>query len=313
MRPARRVTALGLAALLPLVGAATGCIVRVTARDQDRARVPPSWSPRVTDPVRRDARLAVLWIGHASVLVQIDDRFVLTDPVFTDSVGIVSSRFRPPGLDPRDLPPLDAVVISHVHMDHLSPSSLEVIAPKTRQLLVPPGALVYLPDAPTPTRELATWESWEKDGLRITAVPVKHVGGRYGLDQLWMKRAFTGYVIEYHGIAVYFSGDTAYDRARFLATAARFPHLDLALLPIAPIEPRDFMRHTHVDPFEAVRAFLDLGAARMVPVHYDTFPNSVDEVGDARRDLERAKRALRLSDEQVTVVRIGEPRVILPR
>src|SRR6202023_427962 len=106
------------------------------------------------------------------------------------------------------------VVISHVHMDHLSPESLLAIQGKTRQLLVPPGALVYVPDAPTPTRELATWQAWEKDGLRITAVPVRHVGGRYGLDQLWMTAAFTGYVVEYHGIVVYFRGDTAYDHDR---------------------------------------------------------------------------------------------------
>jgi len=293
--------------------AASGCALRITASDSDRAKLSPSWSPRITDPVRHDARLAVLWIGHASVLLQLDDRFVLTDPVFTGSVGMLSARFQPPGIDPRDLPTLDAVLISHVHMDHLSPSSLEAIEPKTRQLLVPPGALVYVPDAPTPTRELATWQSWSAGELRITAVPAKHVGGRYGLDQLWMPAAFTGYVIEYHGLVVYFAGDTAYDASSFAAIAARFPHIDLALIPIAPIEPRDFMRHTHVDPFEAVRAFLDVGAARMVPIHFDTFPNSADEVGDARRDLDRAKRALRLTDEQLSVLRVGEQRVIVPR
>jgi L-ascorbate metabolism protein UlaG (beta-lactamase superfamily) len=301
-----------LAALVALSLASSGCL-RITTTDADRAKVAPSWSPRITDPVRRDARLAVLWIGHASVLLQLDDKLVLTDPVFTGSVGLLSGRFQPPGIDPRDLPPLDAVLISHVHMDHLSPASLEAIAPKTRQLLVPPGALVYVPDSPTPARELETWAAWERAGLRITAVPAKHVGGRYGLDQAWMTRAFTGYVIEYHGLVVYFAGDTAYDPARFRAIAARFPHIDLALLPIAPIEPRDFMRHTHVDPFEAVRAFLDVGAVRMVPIHFDTFPNSADEVGDARRDLLRAKWALRLTDEQISVLRVGESRVLVAR
>jgi L-ascorbate metabolism protein UlaG (beta-lactamase superfamily) len=306
----RRTSTLLLGSVLAFL--ASACI-HVTASDAARAKVAPSWPERVTHPARDDARLSVLWIGHATVLVQIDDKFVLTDPVFAGSVGMLSARFQPPGLDPRDLPPLDAVLVSHVHMDHLSPSSLLRIADKTRQLLIPPGSLMYVPDAATPTRELGAWQTWEKDGLRITAVPVKHVGGRYGLDQLWMPAAFTGYVIEYHGLVVYFGGDTAYDHDRFVATAARFPKIDLALIPIAPIEPRDLMKHTHVDPFEAVRAFLDLGAKRMVPIHFDTFPNSGDEPGDAPRELERVKRGLHLGDDVIPILRVGEPRVLLGR
>jgi L-ascorbate metabolism protein UlaG (beta-lactamase superfamily) len=301
------------AALLALLALTfgSGC-VRAILGGKTTGEPAPSWAPRVTHLARDDARIAVLWIGHASVLVQIDDRFVLTDPVFSDSVGEVSPRLQPPGLDVAALPPIDVVLVSHQHMDHLDPSSLEAVAPRTRQILAPPGALTYLPDGPVPTRELATWESWEKDGLRVTAVPVRHVGGRYALDQTWQTSGFTGYVVEHDGLVVYFAGDTAYDRARFEATAARFPHIDLALMPIAPIEPRSFMRRTHVDPFEAVRAFLDLGAERMVPIHFDTFVQGLDAPGDAARELARVARGAGIED-RVAILRVGEPRVIVPR
>jgi N-acyl-phosphatidylethanolamine-hydrolysing phospholipase D len=291
--------------------ALTSC-VRLTTKSvsfQRTYRVPN----KVTDPVRPDARIAVLWVGHATVLLQLDDKQILTDPVFTDTVGEVSDRFVEPGLDPARLPVLDAVLLSHVHMDHLSYGSLDRIARKTRQLVAPAGARVYVPDSAVPLAELATWSRWERDGLVVTAVPVRHVGWRYGVDAAWMTRTFTGYVIEYHGLCVYFGGDTAYVEANFKQTAARFPKIDLALLPIAPIRPRSFMRRTHVDPFEAARAFLDLGARRMMPIHFDTFLNGLDEQGDAPRELLRAKDALRLTDEQVIVLRIGEQRVIVPR
>jgi N-acyl-phosphatidylethanolamine-hydrolysing phospholipase D len=268
---------------------------------------------KVTAPVRADARIAVLWVGHATVLLQIDDKQILTDPVFTDTVAEISDRFVEPGIDPANLPVLDAVLLSHLHMDHLSYGSLDRIAQKTRQLVAPDGARVYIPDSAVPLAELATWSRWAHDGLVVTAVPVQHVGWRYGVDAAWMRRTFTGYVIEYHGLTVYFGGDTAYVEANFKATAARFPHIDLALLPIAPIRPRSFMRRTHVDPFEAMRAFLDLGAQRMVPIHFDTFLNGLDEEGDAPRELLRASHALGLTGQQVIVLGIGEQRVIVPR
>ncbi len=302
----RRRRAIAMCATFALAPVATACIgIELAA--------PRAIEGKVTEPVRRDARIAVLWVGHATVLLQMDDKQILTDPVFTRSVGIVSERFTEPGIDPKNLPSLDAVLISHMHMDHLSYGTLDMIRPKIRQIVVPAGARAYIPDSSAPLAELATWGRWERDGLAVTAVPVEHVGWRYGVDAAWMARTFTGYVIEYHGLTVYFGGDTAYVEENFTKTRDRFPHIDLALLPIAPIHPRNFMQHTHVDPFEAVRAFLDLGATRMVPIHFDTFLNSLDEAGEAPRTLQRVTAALRLGDDQVIVLRAGEQRVIVPR
>jgi L-ascorbate metabolism protein UlaG (beta-lactamase superfamily) len=268
---------------------------------------------RIANPRRSDARLAVLWVGHATMLLQMDDRFILTDPLLEDSVGQVTRRLVQPGIDPANLPPLDVVVVSHMHFDHLSLGSLDAIEPKVRRLFVPRGGLVYIPNYAFETTELATWESFEDRGMRVTAVPVKHVGFRYGIDGAWMTTTFTGYVFEYHGLTVYFSGDTAYDGARFRATAGRFPSIDLALLPIAPIHPRSFMEATHVDPAESVQAFLDLGARTMVPMHYETLVNGFDAPGEPRATLERVMKERGLGPDRVRILGIGEQAVIVPR
>lgn len=268
---------------------------------------------KLTHPERSDARLAVLWIGHATVLVQLDDIFVLTDPVFTDRVGQVSPRLVEPGLDPQAVPPLAAVLISHMHFDHLSFGSLDEIEQRTPLVVVPPGVRANMPRYAFEIRELERWQSVQQHELRITAVPVSHVGGRYGIDQAFEPRAFTGYVIEYHGLSVYFGGDTAYAPQAFRATAERFPNLTLAILPICPDAPRHFMRKTHVDPREALDAFGLLGARFMLPIHFDTFLNSDDMPGACGREL-RSQLQQRGSDQAgVALLQIGEQRVLVDR
>jgi L-ascorbate metabolism protein UlaG (beta-lactamase superfamily) len=301
-----------LAALLLFALTGCGFIGRALRRNLDAPEEPRLLEHKIRDPRRPDARLAVLWIGHATALVQMDDVFVLTDPVFTRSVGELSPRLVEPGLDPGDLPPLAAVVVSHMHFDHLSYDSLSMIETKTPIVLVPPGVQASMPRYAFESRELDRWETYD-GAVRITAVPVRHVGGRWGIDQAWNTRAFTGYVIEHHGLSVYYAGDTAFDAAAFTATRARFPDLTLALLPICPTEPRDFMRHTHMDSIEALDAFSLLGARRMVPVHFDTFINSDDAPGDCPRHLRRHMQERGIGDDRVTILSIGEERVLVPR
>jgi N-acyl-phosphatidylethanolamine-hydrolysing phospholipase D len=301
--------------LVPFLFAMSSCgfIGRTLQRNFDVPSEPAKIAHKIHDPRRADARLAVLWIGHATALVQLDDLFVLTDPVFTRNVGQLSPRLVEPGLDPSDLPPLAAVVVSHMHFDHLSYDSLAMIEDKTPVVLLPPGARASVPRYACESRELERWQSYEAGGLKITAVPVRHVGGRWGIDQAWNTRAFTGYVIAYHGLSVYFGGDTAFDEERFAETRARFPDLSLALLPICPTEPRAFMRRTHMDSREALDAFSVLGARWMVPLHFDTFINSDDRPGDCPRLLREHMRERGLDDAQVSILSIGEQRVLISK
>jgi L-ascorbate metabolism protein UlaG (beta-lactamase superfamily) len=144
-------------------------------------------------------------------------------------------------------------------------------------------------------------------------VPVQHSGFRYGIDRAWMDTSFTGYVIEYHGLTVYFGGDTAYNHDFVAATAARFPSIDLALLPIAPIHPRAHMQDRHVDPEEATRIFVELGARFFVPIHFGTFINSEDALGEPLAALSIAATAHRLAPGRLHVLKQGEQQVLVAR
>ena len=269
--------------------------------------VPPTH--RIEHAALPNAHLAISWIGHATMLIQIDDRFVLTDPVLVDTIGFgLSHRKVGVPIDARDLPPLDAVLISHVHSDHFSLDSLAKIEHRVRRVYVPEGGLVYLTNLAFDAVDLARWETAEDRGMRITAVPVQHNGNRYIVDT-WM-HAFTGYVVEYHGVTVYFAGDTAYVKEDFRAARTRFQHIDLALLPIAPIHPRAIMEAVHMDPREALDAFADLGADKMIPMHFDTFADSVDAPHEARDTFVRLVRERGL-DRRVKLLEIGEQTTLL--
>jgi L-ascorbate metabolism protein UlaG (beta-lactamase superfamily) len=274
-------------------------------------RSPRALESRITDPYRPDARLVITWIGHATMLIQMDDRFVLTDPNLTATVGQFSKRLVEPGIDPADLPVLDAVLISHMHIDHLSLGSLDLIVRKTRQIIVPRKGLVYLPEYEIPMRELGAWQHRDAGGMRITAVPVRHNGWRYAVDS-WMDSSATGYIIDYRGMRVYFGGDTGYDDSLFVRTGRRYPGIDVALLPIAPIHPREYSAGRHTDPAGALHIARDLGAKTMIPMHYDTFQESLDRPGEARELADSLASVQNGRTPRMLVPRIGEQVVCIP-
>ncbi|MCX6132874.1 MAG: MBL fold metallo-hydrolase [Ignavibacteriales bacterium] len=257
-------------------------------------------------PVRNSVGLSVLWVGHATVLIQIHDKVIITDPVFTNTIGLLAKRSIDPGIDSKSIPRLNAIVISHIHMDHFSYSSLDLL-PKTARLFVPSGGISYTPEFGfRETVPLKPWQVFEDDGLRITAVAEKHFGGRYGFDAGWNEDpTWTGYVIEYKGTTVFFAGDTGFDPELFKEIGRRF-HVDVALVPIAPVEPREFMSRVHVDPKEALQVFEDVGAKLMIPIHHDTFFQGLEPTAAyAKNLLEKliAERGLR---DRVKILEIGE-------
>lgn len=262
-------------------------------------------------PVVARTGLSVLWAGHATVLIQIEDKIFLTDPLFTTTAGMLSKRYVEAGLDPASLGRVDYTLISHLHFDHFSFGSLDML-PHGGTLLVPLGVLAYTPDLGfREIREMDPWESLEEAGVRITAVPVQHFSGRYGIDIPWMRnRGYTGYVIEYRGKTVFVAGDTGYHPALFKTIGARFT-IDLALLPIAPIEPRDFMRFGHVEPAEALQIFADVNAKFMVPMHHRTLLQGFDPTEAYAVEQLEALAGHQGIHERVVVLEIGERREIL--
>ncbi|MDX2094287.1 MAG: MBL fold metallo-hydrolase [Kofleriaceae bacterium] len=281
-----------------LVGVAVlagGCLLRTPEPAPQLAH------PKVPAAVADTESIGVTWIGHATVLVRIRDRWILTDPVLGKRIAKVMPRNVEAGLDPKELPKLDAVLISHAHFDHLDIPSLHQL-PKV-PILMPSGATKFLPDA-LPATGLATWQQWSHDGLTITAVPASHGDGRYLVDR-WNHATHTGYVIQYQGLTVYFAGDTGYIAKDAAELRQRYT-IDVALIPIGPAGRATWIERwradVHATPEHALALFTATGAQWMVPIHFDTFfkPRHHE-----RPFLDRAIASAHL-ERRVRVIGIGE-------
>ncbi|MFB6394145.1 MBL fold metallo-hydrolase [Polymorphospora sp. 2-325] len=238
------------------------------------ARIPVERSTALP-PVTAD-EVQVTWVGHATYVVQIGGLTVLTDPVWTDRIPGVRPRITPAGLDWAALPRVDAVVIRHNHYDHLDAPTIRRL-PKDTPLLVPANLAGWFRRRGFgDVTDFDWWESREIGGVRFDFVPAHHWSRRTLTDtnrSLWGGWMFTAG----DGSRVYFAGDTGYGHW-FAEIAARYPGIDLALLPVGAYEPNWFMKPVHMNPPEAVRACLDLGARRMSPMHWGTFVLSAEPV-----------------------------------
>jgi L-ascorbate metabolism protein UlaG (beta-lactamase superfamily) len=235
--------------------------------------------------------LGVTFIGHSSFLVQIAGRKLLIDPVFAERL-IALRRLRRPGVKIKDLPAIDLVLLSHAHMDHLNRPSLRRIvahnikvAGRAPIAVVPWGVEDLVEDLGfARVVTLEWWQTKSIGGLEITMTPCKHWGARLFKDT---HRGFGGYVIHGGGHTLYHSGDTAYFDG-FAKIGSRLKP-DVALLPIGAYRP-DSYRGVHTCPEEALQAFLDLGARRMIPMHYGTFRLSQEPMDEPVERLMAAAR-----------------------
>ena len=224
-------------------------------------------------PVVRAEECAVTFIGHSSFLLQTAGQGVLVDPVFATRL-ILMRRQRRPGVRVRDLPRIDAVLLTHAHMDHLNRPSLRAVTREMRRRGLPAPVAIVPNGVGDLVRtlgfravtELRWWESAEVGPLTVTATPCKHWGARMFSDT---HRGFGGYAVEAQGApTIYHSGDTAYFGG-FHEIGNRL-RPEIALLPIGAYFP-DSYRAVHTSPEEALQIFEDVGAATMVPMHYNTF------------------------------------------
>ncbi len=279
----------------------------------ERASDPIQAAPdTITTPYLENADLAVGWVGHATTLIQIKDKLIMTDPLLNNSVGIVVKRWFKPGLELSTLTGLDLVLISHTHFDHFNLGSLDQL-PTNGSVVVPLGGLQYLPEYGfKDIHELRPWESIEEGGVKITAVPVQHFGGRYGIDRNWSDGiGYTGYIIEYAGITVYFGGDTGYHESYFKEVGKRY-NIDLAIIPIGPGDSPRTGGRIHVEPGGALQIFEELRATYFLPMHHGTIPYTSSGPPNASiTTLRQLARERSLSD-RIIDLEIGGQRIVLP-
>ena len=215
-------------------------------------------------PRVREGQLCITWIGHASFLVQTHNVNVLIDPIWSMWLKVIK-RLKEPGFDIHHLPSIDFVLVTHAHFDHLDRRTLRAVA-ADQPIVVPVGVgnLVHRLGFNI-VHELDEWQTVRLGPLDVSLTPAHHWGARFLADQ---HRGFGGFIIRAGDRTVFHCGDTAYFPG-FKEIGDRF-NIDIALLPIGAYDP-PLAREVHMNPEEAVRAFIELGAKTLVPMHYGTF------------------------------------------
>jgi len=219
----------------------------------------------------------VTWIGHSTFLLQVDGLNILTDPIFSERASPVGfagpKRTTPPAINLAQLPPIDLVLISHNHYDHLDKPSVKAL--QTKQSGNPPKYFVPLGQKAwfsklgiTQVSELDWWDSVEIGDAKVHAVPVQHWSSRSPFDR--NKSLWAGFFIDSPSLRILFVGDSGYSDD-FKTIAQRLGTVDLALVPIGAYDPRWFMQSAHMNPEEALQVVNDVGAKRAIGMHWGTF------------------------------------------
>ena len=249
-----------------------------------------------------NGELGLTFIGHSSFFLQIGGQSVVIDPNFARWLFLLK-RLRQPGLHMRDLPPVDLILVTHAHFDHLHRQSLRTIARQTRRqrgttptLVIPHHVFDLVSDLGFQNIvELEWWNTYRHHGLDITHVPSRHWGARIIKDS---HRGYGGFVLRSAKHSVYHAGDTAYFSG--FGEIGKRLEPELALLPIGAYNPPQF-RNVHASPADAMRAFLDLKARWMVPMHYGTFRLSHEPIDEPLQLLRREAEAAGVKDRVIVL------------
>lgn len=236
----------------------------------------PEMKPNLEEFLIPSENLKFVWFGHSTLMFNLDGKTILIDPVFSDyafSIDILVKRFQPPVLKLEELPPVDLIVISHDHYDHLDKKTIEFFKDKKARFLVPKGVGDILIDWDVPKdrfQELDWHESVIESGIKFIATPAQHFSGRGLFDR--NKTLWASWVIQGKHDKIYYSGDSGYG-SHFKEIGDKYGPFDITFLENGQYNER--WADIHMLPEETLQAHLDLNGDIMVPVHWGMFDLSL--------------------------------------
>ena len=261
--------------------------------------------------LRQNKPYTITWIGQSTCLIQLEGLNILTDPVWSQRIGVVSwagdVRASDPGIALDKLPPIDIVLISHNHFDHLDEQTILTLAknPVTR-FFVPLRVRDWFEDRGiSNVEELDWWEGVTYKDVKIVCAPAQHYSGRWisdGNATLWCSWVVLG-----KARRLYFGGDSGFFRG-FAEIGKRFGPFDLALLPIGSYEPRELLKPVYMNSEDAIHACTDLKAKKMLGIHWGTFKQSDEPLEEPPKKLREEIEKQHLDAENFLIFMIGETR-----
>lgn len=247
-------------------------------------------------------------INHSTVLIQTQGLNILTDPIYSERCSpltwIGPKRVRQPGIRFEDLPPIDFVLISHDHYDHLDlPTIKKLIDRDHPKFFVGLGVGQYF--EPSVSVQEMDWWQVEKinNEVDVYFVPVQHFSGRGLFDR--NSTQWGGFVVKTPHGQIYYGGDTGY-ADHFKQTREKLGNMNIAIIPIGAYEPQDFMSYAHMNPEQAIGAHLDLNAKLSLGVHYGTFQLTAEEYDDPVKELKRQLKAKNISEDAFLTPAFGK-------
>lgn len=272
----------------------------------------PAYGEKPVATVKEGTRIT--FVNHSTFLIQAEGVNILTDPVWSERTSPFQfagpKRMKQPGIRFEDLPPIDYILLSHNHYDHLDINTLKnlytVHQPK---IITPLGVKAYLEKNQIASATDMDW--WQEipltDSLVIQSVPAQHFSGRGFFDRdatLWC-----GYVIRNHRGNIYFAGDTGYNPVTFREIGVRCAPISVALIPIGAYQPTWFMSPIHCSPAEAVQIHYDVNAVQSIATHFGTFPLADDGEDEPVSELMQAMQHTHLPSDKFLVMKEGEARL----
>lgn len=271
-------------------------------QQEKETQAPPTVQRGGLDALQANGN-GLIFIGHASFLIHLDGLNLLIDPVFGSASPLVP-RQTPPPFSAEALPPIDLVLITHGHYDHMDAAFLKWFsaAQSHAVFIVPLGLKKYLPSSCASVVELDWWQRVDTGGVSICFLPSQHWHQRGLADT--NRALWGGFVIE-GSKRLYHIGDSGYFPG-FQAAKEVFGGFDTAILPVGAFEPRWFMKPQHMNPTESVQAFLDLEADRFVGMHWGTFDLTDEPIWEGPDRVRRLFQERSLASDQLSLPVPGE-------